>query len=43
MHTANLWLGPVQGLVATVLGVLFASKQKKDADKPGSETGQPAE
>ncbi len=33
MHTANLWLGPLQGLVATALGVLFASKQKSPADK----------
>ena len=43
MHTANLWLGPVQGVVATLLGVLFASKQKRDADKAGGKTRQPAE
>ena len=30
MRTSNLWLGPVQGLVASALGVLFVSKQKKD-------------
>jgi|GEM_PF-643130 len=29
MHTANLWLGPTQGFVATALGVLFASKEKR--------------
>lgn len=28
MKTSNLWLGPLQGLVAAALGVLFASKQK---------------
>ena len=26
METSNLWLGPIQGLVAVVLGVLFFSK-----------------
>lgn len=31
MHTSNLWLGPLQGLVASALGVLFVSKQKKNA------------
>lgn len=31
MRTSNLWLGPVQGLVASALGVLFVSKQKKDS------------
>ena len=39
MHTANLWLGPLQGLVATALGVLFASKQKTQADKAGEPSG----
>jgi len=29
MHRSNLWLGPVQGLVASALGVLFVSKQQK--------------
>jgi len=29
MHTSNLFLGPFQGLVASSLGVLFVSKQKK--------------
>jgi hypothetical protein len=29
MRTSNLWLGPVQGLVASALGVLFVSKQQK--------------
>lgn len=31
MRTSNLWLGPVQGLVASALGVLFVSKQKKES------------
>ncbi len=30
MHTSNLWLGPVQGLVASALGVLFVSKKKHE-------------
>jgi hypothetical protein len=30
MRTSNLWLGPFQGLVASALGTLFASKEKKD-------------
>jgi FlaA1/EpsC-like NDP-sugar epimerase len=29
MRVSNLWLGPFQGLVASALGVLFASKQQK--------------
>jgi hypothetical protein len=28
-HTSNLWLGPLQGIVASSLGVLFASKESK--------------
>ena len=28
MRTSNLWLGPVQGLVASALGILFVSKHK---------------
>jgi len=32
MHLSNLWLGPIQGLVASALGVLFVSK--KDAPTP---------
>jgi hypothetical protein len=35
MHMSNLWLGPFQGLVASALGVLFVTKQKKDAGAPG--------
>ena len=31
MHTSNLWLGPIQGLVASAIGVLFASKEKPTA------------
>jgi hypothetical protein len=30
MQTSNLWLGPLQGLVASALGALFFSKQKKE-------------
>ncbi len=30
MHNANLWLGPLQGLVAAALGLLFGSKKKQD-------------
>lgn len=29
MRLSNLWLGPVQGLVASALGVLFVSKRKR--------------
>jgi hypothetical protein len=28
MRKSNLWLGPLQGLVASALGVLFVSKEK---------------
>lgn len=28
MRTSNLWLGPLQGIVASSMGVLFVSKQK---------------
>jgi hypothetical protein len=28
MRMSNLWLGPIQGLVASALGVLFVSKRK---------------
>jgi len=31
MKRSNLWLGPIQGLVGSALGVLFASKKAKDA------------
>ena len=27
MHTSNLWLGPLQGVVASAIGVLFTSKE----------------
>ena len=30
LHTSNLWIGPIQGIVASALGVLFASKKKPD-------------
>lgn len=29
MRLSNLWLGPVQGLVASAIGVLFVSKKEK--------------
>ena len=29
MRMSNLWLGPLQGLVSSVLGVLFVTKQKR--------------
>ena len=31
MKRSNLWLGPIQGLVGSALGVLFASKKAKEA------------
>ena len=31
MRLSNLWLGPVQGLVASALGVLFVSKRKRNS------------
>lgn len=42
MHTANLWLGPLQGLVATALGVLFASRQKRGKENSGGVDGDGA-
>jgi hypothetical protein len=27
---SNLWLGPLQGLVASALGVVFLSKKQKE-------------
>lgn len=35
LHGANLWIGPIQGIVASALGVLFASKKKSAA--PGEQ------
>ena len=29
MRTSNLWLGPFQGIVASALGVLFVSKERR--------------
>lgn len=29
LHLSNLWLGPIQGLVASSVGVLFLSKSEK--------------
>lgn len=34
MHMSNLWLGPIQGLVASALGVLFVTKQSSDPPQP---------
>lgn len=31
MQMSNLWLGPMQGLVSAVLGVLFVTRQKPSA------------
>jgi len=33
MHTSNLWLGPCQGLVASALGVLFASRSSRTSPR----------
>lgn len=30
MRVSNLWLGPIQGLVASALGVLFVTKRSKE-------------
>lgn len=37
MQMSNLWLGPCQALVASVLGVLFVSKQNRTPEKHGTE------
>lgn len=40
MHTSNLWLGPIQGVVASALGVLFvSSKPKEGGAGPSEKTG----
>lgn len=31
MHTSSLWLGPIQGVVASALGVLFVSSKPKES------------
>jgi hypothetical protein len=36
-HTSNLWLAPLQGLVASALGVLFASKHSAQSDSQDNE------
>lgn len=36
LHTSNLWIGPIQGIVASALGVLFASKKKPSDSDPGA-------
>ena len=36
MQQSNLWLGPLQGIVAASLGVLFFSKQEKAGEPPKS-------
>jgi hypothetical protein len=35
MNRSNLWMGPLQGLVASALGVLFVSRQTKAPAKEG--------
>jgi len=37
MRISNLWLGPVQALVASALGVLFVSKQHRRAEGAAGE------
>ncbi len=35
MSISHLWLGPIQGLVAGVLGAFFTRKEKKESKKGG--------
>ena len=35
----SLWLGPIPGLVALALGVLFVTEQKKDGDTGAAPAG----
>ena len=42
MSLSNLWLGPIQGLVASALGVLFVSKRKPDEDANSSHEISPS-
>lgn len=37
-RTSNLWLGPLQGIVASALGILFVSKQKASEEERGHPT-----
>ena len=36
LQKSNLWLGPIQGLVATALGALFVSKKHSAKDDDGT-------
>jgi len=39
LHMSNLWLGPLQGIVASALGVVFLSKKDKPAPQGGAGGG----
>jgi uncharacterized membrane protein HdeD (DUF308 family) len=40
LHMSNLWLPPVQGLVATALSVVFLSKKQKADAQTNDENGR---
>ncbi len=40
LHMSNLWLGPLQGIVASALGVVFISKKEKSADPVAAGQGE---
>jgi hypothetical protein len=40
LHTSNLWLSPLQGIVASALGVVFLSKKGKDASPTDGGPGE---
>src|SRR5579859_2951220 len=40
LHMSNLWLGPLQGIVASALGVAFLSKKDKPAPQGGGGGGE---
>jgi hypothetical protein len=42
MHTANLWLGPLQGLAASALGVLFVSTKPREKGDDQNATDIPS-
>lgn len=39
MTISNLWLGPIQALVASALGVLFVSRQPRPPSSQGTRSG----
>ena len=39
LHMSNLWLGPLQGIVASALGVVFLSKKDKLAPQGAAGDG----